>query len=215
MASLLPKQYIFLQLKTQTMSGLRNSTERFEYLNFSKGKIVLNGEQFDEFEGRVLDIKISDDEYQGEHFKKIGLLMRDDTGKQYLLNMKMNSGYGVSFCMLVPNIEWMWPIIISGFSKEVEGKKKTGIFIKQRGVFIKWHFTKDNPGELPSLKKVKYKGHDVWDSSDQQNYFLEMLAVVSHELSKVKNTATSDSKPPEVSAAAVTENLSPVDDLPF
>jgi hypothetical protein len=197
------------------MSGLRNSTDRYEYLNFSKGKIVLNGEQYDEFEGRVLDIKISDDEYQGEHFKKIGLMMRDDTGKLYLLNMKMNSGYGVSFCMLVPNIDWLRPIIISGFAKEVDGKKKTGVFVKQRGSFIKWHFTKDNPGELPPLEKVKFKGQDVWDSTKQQLFFLDMLEVVSTELSKVKVPATSDNKPPEVANAAVTETLSPVDDLPF
>lgn len=51
--------------------------------------------------------------------------------------------------------------------QEVDGKRKTSLFINQDGKAVKWFWTKDNPGELPSLKKVKIKGKETWDDSDQ------------------------------------------------
>lgn len=194
------------------MSGLRNSEDRFHYLNFSNGKIVTKEagelETFDEFEGRLTDIKVVDDEYQGVKFKNISMYFVDDEAKKFLLNIRLDSGYGISFCMLVPNIELSFPFVISGFQKEIDGKKKSGIFVKQKGKFLKWYFTKKNPRDLPPLKKVKVKGNEVWDSSDQQNFFIKMLQEVAVVL---------ESPVPEYSkdAKSLIERSAPIDDLPF
>ncbi len=34
-----------------------------------------------------------------------------------------------------------------------------------------WKWSKDNPGELPELEKVKVKGQMVYDNSKQLEYF--------------------------------------------
>ena len=57
-----------------------------------------------------------------------------------------------------------------------EGDKKSSvIFINQNGKGLKHFWTRDNPKDLPDLKKIKVKGKDTWDDSDRLDYLLDYV----------------------------------------
>ena len=114
--------------------------------------------------------------------------------------------------------------LIPSFKIE-EGKEKRTMFISQqkkgdaKSMGLKWYWTKANPGNLPALSKVEYKGKELWDNTAQQAYLEEVLLM--HIKPKLEtpphalmaggpsDLKARDAKDP---ARDVTE---PIDDLPF
>jgi hypothetical protein len=53
----------------------------------------------------------------------------------------------------------------------VDGDKRNSVmFINQDGKGLKHYWTKDNPGQLPNLEKIKIKGKDTWDDTKRLEY---------------------------------------------
>lgn len=154
--------------------GLGQDTGSFKFVNISKGKLVIkkDGEiqTFGYLEGHLTDIEILEDEYQGDKYLKLSLKINDGS-ESFLLQMRLDSGYGRAFCCIIPNANLEWPMKISPSFKDDRG----GLFIKQNGAALKWYFNKDNPRDLPQLKKVKVGNKELWDNADQQAYFINML----------------------------------------
>lgn len=196
--------------------GLGNDTTRFTYVNIKKGQLVIKkGDQTEVFnyvEGVLTGLDIREDEYQGNKYKKLCLTMTDKN-ESYQLQMKMESGYCRAFCNMIENVNLTMPFKIEPKMEEVGDKKNTKVFISQGGTNLKWKYTKDNPGELPLLEKITFKGKEAWDNTNQQAYYTDMLlnkikpmlqhsilAGPAHQLDEVPN------------ASDITE---PIDDLPF
>jgi len=178
--------------------GLGQNTGRNTYVNISKGRLVVkkDGEvhEYGFVEGHLVDIEIVDDEYQGDKFKKLSLKFND--GKEnYILQMRLDSGYGRAFCCIIPNANLELPMKISPSFKDDRG----GMFINQSGSALKWYFTKDNPNGLPQLKKVELRGKTQWDNYDQQEFFIDLL------LNKIK---------PSLKHEALAGPATPVDQEP-
>lgn len=199
--------------------GLGNNSGKIIFVNIKKGKLAIKKDNeahlFEHLEGMLTDIEIRDEEYQGEKYKKLCLKI-NDRGEDFLLQMRLDSGYGRAFCKIILNVDLKQPMKISPNFTEKDGKQSGSLFINQNGKALKWYFTKDNPGDLPPMKEITFKGKTVWDNTDQQNYFIHMLLervranLIPASHSIVSGPATEFNHVPDAS-----EVITPIDDLPF
>lgn len=143
------------------------------------GKII-HEELFDSVEGKITDITFRDSDYG----RQVQIHITND-GEAAILQMPFSSGVASAFFKMLPNVKADAPVRIIPKMEEKDGKRKTSLFINQGGP-VKWAYTKDNPGDLPSLKKVKVKGKDTWDDSDQLEYFEKYVTNVFLPKIKVK-----------------------------
>jgi hypothetical protein len=197
--------------------GLGNSSGRFTYVNIKEGSLIIKKggviETFTFLEGYLHGLDIRDEEYQGDQYKKLCLTINDGS-EDFQLQMRLDSGYGRAFCNMVEEIDLSQPFKVTPTYKEEDGKKRSGMFINQNGKALKWKYTKNHPGNLPEMKKVMFKGKEVWDNTDQQAFYIDLL--LNKIKPNLKNSVVDGpahqfgDKP--VDAASVTE---PFDDLPF
>lgn len=156
--------------------GLSNTTGSIIYLNLKEGKFArknANGdiELFDSVSGVIKEIEFKDDEYQGTKFRKL-LLTIEDAGEKYLVQVRTDSGYYRGLTNSIANADISQEVKLIASSKLGDnGKPQTTIFVNQNGKALKWKWSKDNPGELPELEKIKVKGQMVYDNSKQLEYF--------------------------------------------
>jgi hypothetical protein len=124
------------------------------------GKIV-HEESYDFVSGIITDISTKDSEYG--KFWNVRLQDGSDT---YVLQFQYSGGNASSFLKAIPNADLAKEIKIKPRVEMNGDKKRTTVMLIQHDTIIRWKWTKDNPGDLPSLKKVKVKGVEQWDDSD-------------------------------------------------
>jgi hypothetical protein len=133
------------------------------------GKLI-HEEQYHGWSGKITDIQTRQTDYGKEWNVTI-----EDGDTKASLQMKYSSGYASAFLKTLPNVDLSKDVQLMPKSETTDGKTKTTMFIKQDGKAIKWAYTKDNPNGLPSMKKIKVKGVDVWDDSDMMEYLESMV----------------------------------------
>lgn len=214
------------------MGGLQKRATNRVYVNISKGTLVatINNEKqtFDELGGFLTDIKITEEEFKNKKFKRVtATITFGDV--DYLLQMKLDSGYGRGFCQAIGNCNLTREIMISCKYEEKEGSETgtASLFINQNG-WVKWQWTRDNMGELPQLEKIVYKDNEVWDNSKQLAFFEKFLletikpklphAAIAGEVIMETNPADAmiDGLKSHIKTPVDPSDISePVDDLPF
>ena len=171
--------------------GLKSSSGRIQYLTVQGGKIArrvpepterskerviessgkhIHEELYDTLEGVMTSISTRDGNYGKE------LLITVNDGEQsFQLQLKLSSSPASSFLRALPNLDKSKPFLIIP-KMEMKGDiRRTTIVLSQDNKGVKWAFTKDNPGDLPPMKKIKVKGKDVWDDSEQLEFFEKMI----------------------------------------
>lgn len=211
--------------------GVGNNTRNYTFANIRRGKIVIKeGETYKEYgyvEGRLTDIQIVEDEYQGTKYKKLCLILEDGIDR-FNFQMKLDSGYGRAVCSKLPNCDFGHDIKFQPTYEVVDDKPKTGMFLNQGATAIKAAYTNDNPNGRPPLEKAEFKGKVMYDNTEQLAFYENVLlneikpklqhpaiSGPAHQLgSAPANTRGIESytQPPVQNAADITE---PVDDLPF
>lgn len=113
-----------------------------------------------------------------KHIEKISadvieLLLKDGIDS-YQLTLSVDSRYGQSFMarMLALDLNEEVEIIPYAFENK-EGKKVSGLNIKQNGEKVNSLYTKDSPNGMPEAKQVR-KGKEIkWDFTDQTNFYYD------------------------------------------
>ena len=126
---------------------------------------VIHEELYDTLEGKITGIQFKDGEYGTQLI--ISLVNEEDVAH---LQMPLSSSPASGFLKALPNVNPDDLVRFKPKMEEKDGKRKTSLFLSQNGKGVKWYWTKDNPGELPSMKKIKVKGKETWDDSDQIDY---------------------------------------------
>jgi hypothetical protein len=180
--------------------GLNNTSNSVTYLSVQNGKIakrvqevtaasksrtvessgkVVHEELFDSITGTMTAIITR----EGNFGKELQITLTDD--RPYVLQLKLSSGPASSFLRALPNVELSKPVTLIP-KIEIKGEvKRTSVIIAQGGKGVKWAFTKDFPGDLPAMKQIKVKGKDVWDDSEQLEYFEKMITDINNKLSAI------------------------------
>jgi hypothetical protein len=164
-----------------------SSTSKSRTLESGK---VIHEELYDTLEGRITGIQFKDGDY-GQQL----IISMENEGDVAHLQMPLSSSPASGFLKALPNVQPGALVKFKPSMKEENGKRKTSLFLSQGGQGVKWYWTKDNPGDLPSMKKIKVKGKETWDDSDQIDY---LKAYVTEQfLPKIKDV---NAAPPAVEA---------------
>jgi len=155
------------------------------YLSVSDGKIVrrfkeptaqskartnkmgntVHEESYDYVEGMITGITVRDSDYG-----KFWCVNIQDGADAYILQFQYSGGNANSFLKSIPNADLRKPIRIRP-AVEIDGdKKRSKLFLVQDDKALRWFWTKENPGQMPNLKKIKIKGVEQWDDSDMMEY---------------------------------------------
>jgi len=170
------------------MGAINNSTAI--YLTISDGKIcrrvqsptnssvqrttkdgrVVNEEHYNGWMGKITNIVTRESDYGKEWNVTI-----NDGSLTVILSFKYSSGYAASFLKALPNVNLNESVTFTPKATEVDGKKRTTLFLNQNGNAVKWAYTKDNPNGCPGLKQIKVKGQTTWDDSDMMEFLESMV----------------------------------------
>lgn len=155
------------------------------YLSVSDGKIVrrfkeptaqskartnkmgntVHEETYDYVEGMITNISVRDSDYG-----KFWCVNIQDGSDAYILQFQYSGGNANSFLKSIPNADLRKPIRIRP-AVEIDGdKKRSKLFLVQDDKALRWFWTKENPGGMPNLKKIKIKGVEQWDDSDMMEF---------------------------------------------
>lgn len=151
----------FTKRVNETTAG---ATQRINKL----GKAVWE-KYYDSFTGKLINIRTQDSPYG-----KQWVFDFKDKEDIYHLTLSYSNGFASTFLKILPNIDVTKEIKVSTSTKEVDGKKKSSLFINQNGVALKHAFSKENPNGLPQWEKVMVKGVEVWDNT-KELAFLENI----------------------------------------
>jgi hypothetical protein len=181
--------------------GLNQSQNKGVFLSITNGKLVrqfsaptdksvsrvnkmgreVHEEFYDSLSGYITDLKTK----EGDYGKFWVVTIKDDSS-YYNLEIKYSSGYATSFLKALPNADLSEVINITPKLVIDGDKKQSVIFISQNGKGLKHYWTKDNPRDLPPLKKIKVKGVETWDDTDRMDYLEDFVKLSI--LPKVKPT---------------------------
>jgi hypothetical protein len=170
--------------------------------------------------GKIIDLDISDEKFEEKEYKRVELQIK--AGDEiYYLQFPIDSGYGVAFCSISPNIDFSKSVSISVGIEKIEGtlKKFGKMFIKQpvsevEGVqkweSLKWYFTKESK-EVPKGVEKKDRSGTYFDFEERNKFFFELLTFKIRP-AILNNTAAVNAKKV---AKKKGEYKALVDDLPF
>lgn len=139
----------------------------------TKENRIVHEEFYRSWQGVITDVRTRESDYGKEWNVTI-----DDGKEKAILSFKYSSGYASSFLKALPNVDLSKEVTITPSVQEVDGKKRTNIFINQEGRAVKWYYTKDNPNGCPGMKKVKIKGVEQWDDSDMMEFLQSKTAAI-------------------------------------
>ena len=144
---------------------------------------------FDFVEGKIESIVVKDGDYG-----KQWMIQMNDGEERFTLQLSYSGGFTKTFLQTVPNIDLTKSVKLVPYQKEVNGKKRSTLYVNQGGKeSVRWAFTKDAPNGLPQMEQITIKGVLTWDDTKQLQ-FIEQY---------VKNKFAAN---PE-SVSAVYENL--------
>ena len=170
--------------------GLNNNQSAGVFLQVSRGKLVRQFQQatdksvtrvnkngktvheefYDSLTAKLTDIKVKESD-----FGKFWTLVFDDGQMNFFIDLNFSGGYAISFLKALPNADVTKEMTIVPKYTEEGDKKSSVIFINQNGKGLKHFWTKDNPGELPPMVKIKVKGKEAWDDSDRLEYLYKYV----------------------------------------
>lgn len=196
------------------MPAGKNSSGGVKFANISRGRILISRgkdqpkDEVDFIEGALTDISIDQDTYQNDTFDRLALTI-DDGQDRYILQMRLDSGYGRAVASALPNADFSKWIKFTPTYKD----DKAGMFLNHGRTPIKWLYTREHPNGLPPLKEVIFKGKKSYDNTEQVAFFKDLL------LNKIKpqlsHGVVSGPATPLVTEEANASNDTIIDDLPF
>jgi hypothetical protein len=137
---------------------------------------VINEELYASIEGHISGIHTKD----GTYGKELHICFTED--QKYDLQVPLSSGPAKSFLSALPNLDLTKMTKLIPKREEKDGVARTKILLSQNNAGVKWAFTKDNPGDMPPMKKIKVKGKETWDDTDQLEFFEALVTKYNDKL---------------------------------
>ena len=198
--------------------GLENNSGRLTFVNIKEGKLYIKPKDsevqfFDTLSGVITKVEFGNETFEGNTFERAKITIVDGDDR-FLLQMRTDSGYFRGFCNSLKTGNPIEKIKVSPSYKKEDGKNpQTTCFVQQNGQALKHYSTLANPQDVPSVSKVKFKGKDVWDGTEQVEYWKNWLLSIKFEHEAIAG-ATSF-KQPQSQVSEANDIVEPVDDLPF
>lgn len=125
---------------------------------------------YDSFTAKLIGIKTQDGDYG-----KSWVFSFRDKEEVYHLQLGYSNSFSTAFLKMLPNMDLTKEMKIQPDTKEVDGKKKSSLFIKQDGANIKHAFTRENPNGMPDMEQITVKGVLTWDDTKRIEFLHNMV----------------------------------------
>lgn len=203
--------------------GLNKGLGAREYLTIREGKIAKylgdkKYELFDSVEGYIVGMSTRDTQYG----QMLCIDLKDDVIYQLQIRIKgedkpgqpaKQTSYFIAFAHCSPNIDPTQRIEFIPSLKEIDGKKRSALFLKQNGETIKWAF-KRNEG-MPAPEEVFNKKGELVsiDWSEVETFRMDKVNEFHARIDEVAHANNLMSAPDVLEETE--EILDTDDDLPF
>lgn len=207
--------------------GVNTQSEKRKWLkiNTKEGVILYKeGDEIksaDSFTGRLEDIKIKNDTYEGKPTRELQLLF-DDLGVKYAVTVNADTGIANNILNTLLNIDKIGELTLGVFLSDkkdksgnvIPGKKQSAVWIKNNGEKTNgWKYKRDaagnSPEGFPDPVKTVFKGETMWDFSPVSQFLWDQTVAVT--IPKLKGAGYVATSAP----AADAEQQAPEDDLPW
>lgn len=145
----------------RVIKGTENSVSRI-----NKKGVEVWELQWNFVEGKIERVDTKD----GDYGKQWEITLWDGV-KHWTLRLPYSSRTAKAFLCCLPNVDLSKPVRIQSAIKD----DKQSLFVSQDGSALKWAFTKAEPNGLPKMEKIKVKGNEVWDDSEQLAFLEKMV----------------------------------------
>lgn len=145
-------------------------TERSETRINKEGKTV-HEEYYNSFTGKLVGIKTQDSAQYGKNW----IFSFQDNGDVYNLQLSFSNSFASNFLKKLQNIDVTKEMKVQPSIQEVDGKKKSSLFVTQDGVSIKHAYTREVPNGMPEMEQITVKGQLQWDDTKQINFLHDMV----------------------------------------
>lgn len=143
----------------------------------NKNGVTVFEEFFTGVKGMIKQVAISDTQYGKELI--ISVVNGETT---FVIQTSTSGGYSFGFLSRLPNVDFTQPVEIKPFDliDKATNKKKNLLVVYQEGKGYEKNkvpsaFTKDEPNGLPQMKKIMFKGAEVWDDTERVEFFEQMI----------------------------------------
>lgn len=177
--------------------GVNTQSEKRKWLkiNTKEGVILYKeGDEIksaDSFTGRLEDIKIKNDTYEGKPTRELQLLF-DDLGVKYAVTVNADTGIANNILNTLLNIDKIGELTLGVFSSDkkdksgnvIPGKKQCAVWIKNNGEKTNgWKYKRDaagnSPEGFPDPVKTVFKGETMWDFSPVSQFLWDQTVAVT------------------------------------
>lgn len=134
-----------------------------------EGKTVYE-KYYNSFTGKLVGIKTQDSPY-GKNW----LFSFQDGKDVYNLQLSYSNSFASNFLKKLPNIDVTKEMKVQPSIQEVDGKKKSSLFVSQDGVSIKHAFTREVPNGMPEMEQITVKGQLQWDDTKQIEWLHDLI----------------------------------------
>ena len=173
--------------------GTENAKPRVLEMGPNEGKTVWEI-TYDTLEGQILQIEVTEGAYGDRLNIYLDVTIEGDPEEILKIEMPFSSSYAKSFLKRLPNIDFSKDVVLRGYDILDKAKGRTNYYLvpTQNGK-IESAYTKENPNGFPDMKKIKVKGKDVWDDSEQLDFFKALIDSINFEgLGGPKNEETKE-----------------------
>lgn len=159
----------------------------------NKNNVTVYEQHFNAIEGVLENIKLKPSDEYGDSYD----VTFRDVDQLYNLNIPVSGRVTNGLLGRLPNIDLSSKIEFRVFNitdKET-GKEKQFSSVYQNGENVLPAFTKEKPNGLPPMELKKVKGKDVWDDSEQIEFFKALIAKTFADRPKVEVAQKSEALP--------------------
>lgn len=192
--------------------GLNAGSKR-TFLRIKNGKFYKHEDKefttpYGSLEGRLKDISFKNVKFESGDAEMATVVMESE-GEVFQFDINSSGRQFSTFMNSLLNKDATKDIVVAPKqSKNDKGKDVPSIMVGQDDNW-KSKYTKDNPGDLPPLKQVKFKGQESWDNTDQLEFYKERIVEI---LSLIKNSPEEKEDVPNTTDEG---NFEEDDSLPF
>lgn len=159
--------------------------------------------------GKILFLNLKTNDYQGIEYLTLNVGLEGIAGKS-IIQMRFPSAYSRGFLNKIDGIDFSKEVTLIVGDFEKNGKRIIYLNIVQNGKKLDSVHTIENPNGLPQMVKVKLRGKEEWDDTDQQEFYRAKIEKYSKLIEDSKSPVTSQPQ-----AKVESSEYDSKDELPF
>ena len=151
------------RMKINVKEGTEGSVQRVNKNGKTVHEVYLS-----EIFGYLISIKKRPQE--GDFKDTWAVCLKDpEDGSIMQLELPYSSSQTNGLFTRLPKIDFSYPIVIK--TGRFEADERNWLTVEQNGAKLERFWTKENPGDLPRMKKVMVNGKPTWDATEMMDYF--------------------------------------------